>query len=536
MTQSAGRIEPDCAAAGAPANLDQLCAAAKQHMLAGEVDRSIALLHSALKVEPRSIVVWDLLGACHARLGELELSVQAHENAFRFSPIPAQLPLYLNLANSMSVLGRPQLLEQAVRQGIAVYPDDPNLALRMAGILRSKLDLAAAQQVLEQALAANPWDGPMVLELGLVYERSSQLDRLDQLVAAIPTDRTGPEHNLLRAVRLNRLGRIDEVAALLPFSRSSRAVQHFERLSALVAEHEGRFGDAMGHFAAMNQSILDNAPERETEAFRAGVIANTRLMTQPPGPAIPFTGRLPAFVVGSPRSGTTLLDTLIGGHPDTVVTEERSFRERVEAEFPGLAQCTDAERIGAARARYFELVEQDVGPLGDRLLVDKHPMHLVAMPVIDRLFPGAPIVLAERHPCAAVLSCFITPLQPNPAMRGYSTLEGSAGSYDALFANWTRARECLPLNVHPVRYERMVENPAAELRPLMDFLGLDWTEAVLDSQSLAAGRGFVSSSSYSQILQPLHTRASDRWRKYRAQLEPVMPILRPWIDIMDYAT
>jgi hypothetical protein len=120
------------------------------------------------------------------------------------------------------------------------------------------------------------------------------------------------------------------------------------------------------------------------------------------------------------------------------------------------------------------------------------------------------------------------------AMRSYATLEGSALTYAAQFANWTRARELLPLNVHEIRYERLIVDPRTELRALLDFLGLEWTEAVLDHQASAARRGQVNTASYAQIHQPLHTDAKERWRKFSAHMEPVMPILMPWIERMGY--
>jgi hypothetical protein len=94
----------------------------------------------------------------------------------------------------------------------------------------------------------------------------------------------------------------------------------------------------------------------------------------------------------------------------------------------------------------------------------------------------------------------------------------------------------LPLQVHEVRYERMIADLEAEMRPLLAFLGLEWRDAVLDNQASAARRGTVRTASYAQIGQPLYTRAIGRWERYRAQLEPVMPLLEPWITKLDYDT
>ena len=120
-------------------------------------------------------------------------------------------------------------------------------------------------------------------------------------------------------------------------------------------------------------------------------------------------------------------------------------------------------------------------------------------------------------------------------MRSFAQLNEAAQTYDAAFANWTRAEELLPLTVRRVRYERMVADLEGEMRPLLAFLGLEWRAAVLDNQTSAAARGAVRTASYAQIGQPLYSRAVARWERYRPQLEPVLPLLQPWIDRLGYA-
>jgi hypothetical protein len=80
----------------------------------------------------------------------------------------------------------------------------------------------------------------------------------------------------------------------------------------------------------------------------------------------------------------------------------------------------------------------------------------------------------------------------------------------------------------------MVEDLAGEMRPLLAFLGLPWDERVLDNQGAAASRGHVRTASYAQVTEPIYTRAAGRWQRYRAQLEPVLPILAPWAERMGY--
>jgi hypothetical protein len=119
-------------------------------------------------------------------------------------------------------------------------------------------------------------------------------------------------------------------------------------------------------------------------------------------------------------------------------------------------------------------------------------------------------------------------------MRSFTRLDEAARTYDAVFEAWSRAEALLPLKVHHVRYERMVADLAAEMRPLLEFLGLPWDDKVLDNQAAAQARGHVRTASYAQVGEPIYQRASGRWERYRDQLAPVLPILAPWVERLGY--
>jgi hypothetical protein len=93
----------------------------------------------------------------------------------------------------------------------------------------------------------------------------------------------------------------------------------------------------------------------------------------------------------------------------------------------------------------------------------------------------------------------------------------------------------LPLPTHVVRYENVVADRERELRDLFDFLDLDWHDAVLDHQSTALKRGRIKTASYAQVVEPIYTRSAGRWKKYRKHLEPVLPVLDPWIRKFGYS-
>jgi hypothetical protein len=168
-------------------------------------------------------------------------------------------------------------------------------------------------------------------------------------------------------------------------------------------------------------------------------------------------------------------------------------------------------------------------------VIDKQPLHANKIQTIMRFFPDARIILALRHPCDVMLSCFLTNFRTNHAMSNFLDLHEGAELYDLTFRQLQRAKEAFGFKIGTVVYERLVEDKSRELRPLFDWLGMEWPGDDADHRDAARARGVVRTASYSQVTEPLYKRAAGRWTQYRAQLEPIFPILKPWIDKFGYS-
>jgi hypothetical protein len=240
--------------------------------------------------------------------------------------------------------------------------------------------------------------------------------------------------------------------------------------------------------------------------------------------------------VGFPRSGTTLLDTILMGHPDTVVMEERPVINRVKKEIGGFDAIAslDGTAIVQAQRRYFEIAGEYVDVASGRLLIDKQPLLLNEAGFIHRLFPNAHLLLALRHPADVLLSCYVANFNLNEAMSNFLRLDTGAELYDLTFTAWENARRLLPLDSHRIVYEELVQDPPAVLRPVVEALGLDWHEDMLDHTKTAAERGLIATASYAQVTEPIYTRSVGRWKNYRKHLDPVLPMLAPWIAKFGY--
>jgi hypothetical protein len=360
---------------------------------------------------------------------------------------------------------------------------------------------------------------------------------LDQAAAAGVPDAELTHLLVLRAFREKRFE--DAYALIHEGADSGDDPLGWERIKAKIADRLGKPEEAFAAADAMNRATPDFESWRQRGAEhrrRMRVLAKS-LSEIPTLPQLgPPERRTPAFLVGFPRSGTTLLDTFLMGHPDTKVLEEVHLLGAAERQIGKVAELAQVPRRSLEQAREAYFAEQDlhVDPAFTGLVVDKLPLNLVGAPFIEAMFPRAPIIFAKRHPCDAVLSGFMQAFRMNDAMASFLTIEDAADLYDAVISGWRAILERFRLNVHTVTYERLVRDPEAELRPLVGFLGLPWNDAMLAHTKTAKERGTILTPSYDQVTEPLTSSSVGRWRRYEEQLRPVLPVLLPWAEWLGY--
>ena len=379
-------------------------------------------------------------------------------------------------------------------------------------------------------------------ELALLLERTNRMDALRVLLddaegLGIVRERLGYP---AAAIAL-RDGDGTEARRLLELESSETDPVRWHRLMAKILDSLGETQGAFDAAVAMNRAVQDfDTWVRKGAEYRRRIrgLAETvtpkwaaRLRPLEPGPR-----SSPAFLVGFPRSGTTLLDTFLMGHPDTEVLEEFHMLGAAETILGNVAHLPDrsVDQLEQARRAYFAELDRHTSRDFSGLIVDKLPLNMLGLPVIFTLFPDARIIFAQRHPCDAVLSGFMQSFTLNDAMACFLTIEDSADLYDTAMSLFSASRDALPAAVHTLAYEELVADPEAALRPLIDFLGLDWRPELLDHRSTAKARGAIITPSYDQVVQPLSKAPSGRWRRYERQLEPVLPVLLPWAERLGY--
>lgn len=239
------------------------------------------------------------------------------------------------------------------------------------------------------------------------------------------------------------------------------------------------------------------------------------------------------FLLGYPRSGTTLVENVLASIHDVFALEERPTMAAADraflAEADGLLRFgeLDADALRPFREAYWQKVEDAGIAVAGKSFVDMDPLKGIRLPLIARLFPDARILIMRRDPRDIVWSCFHTNFALSSAALEFTTLEQTARHYDALMRLTQAALDHLPLKTHEVRYDALVSDFDSTSKAFCDFAQLEWSPALRNFDRTAKQRG-VSTASAGQVRKGLYD-GTRQWERYRRYLEPVIPILQPWI-------
>jgi len=518
----------------------------------GRLDEAVARYEKALAIQPNYAEAHTNLGATLQLLGSYGDAAACCRKALAIGP--DNVEAHNNLAAALYKLGQLDDAVTSYRNAIALKPDYAQAHCNLGAALMQLGNLDDARASFQRAIALKPDYVQAHANLAELFEKSNQTEDLRAAVA--DAKRHCPDDlriALREAWLLKRDGDYAKARSILENAGGQEIDPHFLAARAhLLGDLCDRMDDvdaAFGHCEKGNLLCGETIEAKNADGGRQ--VAQIDELTKQFTPRWvqgwshfePTDDRSdPVFLVGFPRSGTTLLDTILRSHPAIAVVEEkpalwsaRQALRQMGKDYPaGLAEL-NRDGFSKLRRTYFAELDTHLGPDNKgAVVIDKLPLNLVHAGFIQRIFPQARFLFAQRHPCDCVLSCFMREFVLNDSMANFLDLDDAANFYAKAMTLWQQYQAVLPLAVHSVRYEALIETMKETLEPLLDFLDLGWDECMHDYMQTAYRRQKISTPSYNQVTQPLYTRASGRWERYRAHLQPVLPILLPWAKTFGY--
>ena len=593
--KKAAKIRPDSANI-----LKDLGTACWQAGRPGDADK---YYRAALKYGPQNSFVLSTAGAFFHEQGDNKEAERLLLAAIRIKD--DNFEAFNNLGLIYLLQERLDDAESCIARALQLNPLWPNAIYNKGRILAGREDFAGAEATFRHVLQIAPGHAPAMTALGNILRHTDKTDEaltlMYKAVSLFPAGREGwltlidcldflakleeaedaiaqarkhlpetPEMIFMEAKIARRRGGAKDALAVMEkylpgMKKTPRNYHYFYELGKLYEKLKMQdkafttFQDANNLWAQtddvkkLNRTEVPQSIKRLTKAYTPAWIKSWT-----PTPSYEDTPE-PVFLVGFPRSGTTLLGQILASHAKIDTADESPALQKA-ALFAAqtITGKTDTNTQGGI-TEAFKNIEAKIAPLSPDtietmrtlfmdtlkehgrdtsrpLLVDKMPLNLIHTGVIHRIFPKAKFILALRHPCDSVLSCFMQSFEPNSTMMQFTDIENSARFYDQVFSLWEHYRKVMPLNVHTIKYEDIVSDFRPAVEPLLDFLGVEWSDSVLEHDKSAKTRAQTKTPSYSQVTEKIYTTARGRWISYKDHMAPALPILAPWVEKHGYET
>jgi tetratricopeptide (TPR) repeat protein len=470
------------------------------HLEQGEPEEGVMLLRRAVEADPSDIVALTRLGDASLALDDLDTARSAYSQAIESDA--RAVGALIGLAALENRLGRYAPAEAGLRNALSIAPHDPAAVSILVEVMEIQGRAGEALDLLE----STGWDHPP-----------------GWAVAA----RCRLLFGLGRGEEAGRLLEATDLASLDPQSRSGAL-----KVLGALREQRGDYRSAFAAFEEANRGLptrFDPAGFVRSVDRLIGFFSRENLARLPTSDCDSWR---PVFIVGMPRSGTSLVEQILGSHPQVHPCGERTDIYRLPRELsagsPGekwpACLASTAPAVLAAAARDYLDNDGSEGT-GATRITDKLPANFLNLGLVQLMFPNASVVYCRRDPMDTGLSCYQQDFR-SPGMdfaRDLSHIGLYQQGCRRLMAHWSSV---LDIPVHSVDYETLIESPETVVRELLAFLDLPWEPQCLAFH--ASGR-VVRTASHDQVRRPLYRSSVGRWRAFEPWLEPLEHALEaPW--------
>ena len=489
----------------------------------GRYGQALEDLKLAVSMAPNDLFVRNAYGMLLCRLERWREAIAFLRETVSMAPSYAIGQFALGTA-----LERTGELDEARRHYETALALDPNFVkpmVHLADLAQRRSDRETAKALAERALNLDPNNYAALTALAVVAVTEGEIDRAEHLVTPLlgRTPDDPQEASMARRVMgdiRHAQGRYAQ--AFAAYKQSNR--QKYEVFASRF-ETPGSTATDYCHWLSTYFETADPA------AWSA------KRQTAPDDGRDGATGHV--FLVGFPRSGTTLLENVLASHPEVVTLEEKDTFGNLTHDFlideagrQQLAALSDAE-IETHRAAYWSRVRGFGAQVAGKLFVDKYPLTSLKLPMVAKLFPKARVLFALRDPRDVVLSCYRRSFAMNSSMFEFLDIARAARFYDAVMTLCTTYREKLELDWRPTRNEALVDDFEGEARAICKFIGLEWNAQMNDFAQHAMSRTIRTPSSV-QVVKGINREGVGVWRHYREEMAPALDTLQHWVETYGY--
>jgi len=450
----------------------------------------------AVGIEPRLTAAWFNMGICHRSIGQLSAARSAFQAAVKLEP---NAPDILNNLGSVCFeLNDVAAATDAYAAAANIDRTNADLLANLALCYEASNRPSEAEQTAKAALELQKENGLAILILGRLKMQAKEFQTAIELF-----DRP-----------------IGQADARFAFSFLINKAQCFDRLG----DTEAAWQTAK---RAHEHNLKDPTHQANVQAGFAAVKTNERFFLesdfQPPDIGPTQDERAPpVFFIGFPRSGTTLVERMLAHHPDVFASPEMTplggvfawlKQQFPEQRYPDVLRHLRADELRTLRQAYWRWADNQFNSPRAPVFVDKMPMNILAVGLINAIFPDARILCALRDPRDVILSCYFQDFAQNPSTSIFNDLPSTTEYYGAVMGYWIRMKPTLRPPIHEYRYEDLVADSEKTLKDIFEFIGLDWRPDSLEYRASLTGT-HISTPSRAEINQPISATAIGRWRNY----------------------
>jgi Tfp pilus assembly protein PilF len=476
----------------------------------GAFQEAADAFRQATERAPEHATLHYKLGAALSQAGDHAAAALAFEASLAVEPGMGQA--HLQLGRTLARLGAPRAVEH-LRQAMALT-DDPDVLTDVSAAAHAANHTELAREAVRAALTIAPLHPRAAVQLATVERTAGEHDNAIQRVLAL----LGRPHP--QAVQVDALTEL-----------------------AFALDGAGRYAEAFDAFSTRNLLVSQTpaAQRLDAKAYTRSLrsIAAAVQGGLPPARPPADRGPVPAFLVGFPRSGTTLSEQILASHPAVRSMDEEPVLAALIASTPTVLGRSIAYPAGlgslstSERATLRDAYRAQAGLKEEGLTLDKMPLNLAHLPFLRAVFPDSKVLLLLRDPRDCCLSAWMQDFVLNEAMVQFLDLARTGATYRAVMDVWLATRSTMGEQVHIVRYEALTADPRTQIEGMLAHLGLPWDDATLRHDERARQR-FISTPSRNAVSQPIHRRAVARWRHYEAHLEPLVGALGDVLEQLDY--